>query len=39
MTVSGKFPAEPILLVDDEPSWLHSLAFTLEYTGNLSTIS
>lgn len=35
-------PEEPILLVDDEPSWLHSLSFTLEYSGgydNLLTCS
>lgn len=31
-----RFPGEPILLVDDEPSWLHSLAFTLEYTGGFN---
>lgn len=35
-------PEYPILLVDDEPSWLHSLSFTLEYSGgyrNLLTCS
>lgn len=26
-------PAEPILLVDDEPSWLNSLSLNLEYFG------
>ena len=28
----------PILLVDDEPSWLHSLSFTLEYSGGYSNL-
>ena len=32
------FPEAPILLVDDEPSWLHSLAFTLEYTGHYNNL-
>ena len=38
MKATGPYPAEPILLVDDEPSWLHSLAFTLEYSGNLGNL-
>lgn len=38
MTASGTFPVEPILLVDDEPSWLHSLSFTLEYSGALTNL-
>lgn len=32
------FPAEPLLLVDDEPSWLHSLAFTLEFSGGFTNL-
>ena len=28
----------PILLVDDEPSWLHSLSFTLEYAGSYNNL-
>ena len=32
------YPAAPILLVDDEPSWLHSLAFTLEYSGSYRNV-
>lgn len=32
------FPEQPILLVDDEPAWLHSLAFTLEYTGHYNNL-
>jgi DNA-binding NtrC family response regulator len=28
----------PLLLVDDEPSWLHSLAFTLEYSGGFTNL-
>ena len=39
MKATEPFPAEPILLVDDEPSWLHSLAFTLEYTGNFTHLT
>lgn len=31
-------PARPIILVDDEPSWLHSLSFTLEYTGGYDNL-
>jgi len=31
-------PQHPILLVDDEPAWLHSLSFTLEYTGNYQNL-
>lgn len=38
MSTPQAFPEYPILLVDDEPSWLHSLAFTLEYTGNYSNL-
>lgn len=38
MTVIAPFPAEPLLLVDDEPSWLHSLAFTLEYSGGITNL-
>lgn len=38
MNTERSFPEFPILLVDDEPSWLHSLAFTLEYTGNYSNL-
>lgn len=38
MTTQQAFPEYPILLVDDEPSWLHSLAFTLEYTGNYNNL-
>ncbi len=38
MSTERTFPEFPILLVDDEPSWLHSLAFTLEYTGNYSNL-
>jgi DNA-binding NtrC family response regulator len=37
-TKKPAFPEDPILLVDDEPSWLHSLAFTLEYTGNYQNL-
>lgn len=32
------YPAEPLLLVDDEPSWLHSLGLNLEYFGNFNQI-
>jgi DNA-binding NtrC family response regulator len=35
---SAPFPAEPLLLVDDEPSWLHSLSFTLEYNGGFTNL-
>jgi len=38
MSIDLPFPEDPILLVDDEPSWLHSLAFTLEYTGHYSNL-
>lgn len=38
MTAPQPFPEYPILLVDDEPSWLHSLSFTLEYSGNYSNL-
>ena len=38
MSVAHPLPECPILLVDDEPSWLHSLAFTLEYTGNYNNL-
>jgi len=38
MKATGPFPANPILLVDDEPSWLHSLSFTLEYSGNFTSL-
>ena len=38
MSTLNTFPEHPILLVDDEPSWLHSLAFTLEYTGNYNNL-
>ncbi|NJC87876.1 MAG: sigma-54-dependent Fis family transcriptional regulator [Desulfuromonas sp.] len=38
MTTVAPFPAEPLLLVDDEPSWLHSLAFTLEYSGGFTNL-
>lgn len=38
MTATAPFPAEPLLLVDDEPSWLHSLSFTLEYSGGFSNL-
>lgn len=38
MAAKQTFPEFPILLVDDEPSWLHSLAFTLEYTGNYTNL-
>ncbi len=33
-----KFPADPILLVDDETSWLHSLAVNLEYFSQFNNI-
>jgi len=33
-----KFPADPILLVDDETSWLHSLAVNLEYFSRFNNI-
>lgn len=29
-------PVDPILLVDDEPSWIHSLSLNLEYFGNFN---
>lgn len=38
MSKKPSCPENPILLVDDEPSWLHSLAFTLEYTGNYDNL-
>lgn len=38
MKTEQVFPENPILLADDEPSWLHSLSFTLEYTGNYSNL-
>ena len=38
MSTLNTFPEHPILLVDDESSWLHSLAFTLEYTGNYNNL-
>ena len=38
MSAAYPVPEYPILLVDDEPSWLHSLAFTLEYTGNYTNL-
>jgi DNA-binding NtrC family response regulator len=38
MTYVAPFPAEPLLLVDDEPSWLHSLAFTLEFSGGVTNL-
>lgn len=31
-------PADPILLVDDEPSWIHSLSLNLEYFGNFNHV-
>lgn len=31
-------PAHPILLVDDEVSWLHSLRLNLEYFGNFNNL-
>lgn len=33
-----KFPTDPILLVDDETSWLHSLAVNLEYFSRFNNI-
>lgn len=38
MSTGHPFPEYPILLVDDEPSWLHSLSFTLEYSGNYNNL-
>jgi DNA-binding NtrC family response regulator len=38
MSAASKYPAEPILLVDDEPAWLNSLAFTLEYSGHVTNL-
>ena len=38
MSTGHSFPDYPILLVDDEPSWLHSLSFTLEYSGNYNNL-
>lgn len=31
-------PADPILLIDDEPSWIHSLSLNLEYFGNFNNL-
>lgn len=38
MSPAKPLPDLPILLIDDEPSWLHSLAFTLEYSGGFSNL-
>jgi DNA-binding NtrC family response regulator len=36
MTTAALNPADPILLVDDEPAWLQSLTRNLEYFGNFN---
>lgn len=38
MSMEHPYPEYPLLLVDDEPSWLHSLSFTLEYSGGYSNL-
>lgn len=38
MTKPNLFPVAPLLLVDDEPAWLHSLGLNLEYFGNYNNI-
>ena len=38
MTQALLSPVDPILLVDDEPSWIHSLALNLEYFGNFNHV-
>lgn len=38
MNTPEKFPKEPILLVDDETSWLHSLSVNLEYFSRFNNI-
>lgn len=32
------FPSLPLLLVDDEEPWLHSLSFTLEYSAGINNV-
>jgi len=36
MTQEGLYPVAPILLVDDEETWLSSLSFILEYSGGIT---
>lgn len=38
MMTSKPYPPLPILLVDDEPQWLESFSFTLEYNAGINNV-
>ena len=38
MSINGDFPLLPVLLVDDEPTWLHSLALSLKISAGINHV-